>query len=285
MNLRQRLREHPWQSCLYAHTILMLLILYLPLAVLLVYSFNAGPLALRWEGFSWRWYRETLAKPDVLQAIINSISIAVVSGSLSALLGTGLALAIERGTRRLRTVSRWFGYVSLLIPEIVLAIGLLILFNQFLRPALLYFNIHINSFVAVVIGHISIAMAYVMITVRARLQEYNSTTELAALDLGATYPEVLQRIILPQISPAIFSGGLLAIALSLDDFYVSYFVTVGGSGFKTVPLHIWALQGRNALTPEINCVSVIMLMLSLGLLTLAYVIKTYGQKQQGAVYE
>ena len=120
--------------------------------------------------------------------------------------------------------------------------------------------------------------------VRSRLKGYNSQTELAALDLGANQLDVLRRIILPQMGPAIFSGFLMAVSLSLDDFYVSYFVTVGGSGFKTVPLYIWGLQGRSAMTPEINAVATLMLVFSALALGVALLASrgVYGEKGKRA---
>ena len=273
-----------WRVCLWTHLMGVLVLLYLPLLILLLYSFSASQLALRFTGFSLQWYAKALHNPEVLAAIANSLGIALASGGMATALGTLLALGLERGSRRLRQVSELLAYLPILIPEIILGLGLLVFFARGLRPMFAGLGLTLDSFTTVTLGHVTLSLSYVCVAVRSRLKGYNSQTELAALDLGANQLDVLLRIILPQMGPAIFSGFLMAVSLSLDDFYVSYFVTVGGSGFKTVPLYIWGLQGRSAMTPEINAVATLMLVFSALALGVALLASrgVYGEKGKRA---
>jgi ABC-type spermidine/putrescine transport system permease subunit II len=235
-----------------------------------LYSFNSSSLAFRWEAFSLRWYEKIFQQPEVLMAIGQSLFIATTSALGALVLGTLLALGLERGSRSLARWSEGLAYVPLLLPEIVLGLGLLVFFSRWLRPALAPLHLELDSLTSVTLGHITLASSYVMVSLRAQLRHYDRATEWAAFDLGASRTDVLLRILLPQLTPALISGFLMAFALSLDDFYVSYFVSVGGSGFKTVPLYLWGLQGRSALTPELNAVAVIMLLISGLCIALAY---------------
>jgi spermidine/putrescine transport system permease protein len=151
------------------------------------------------------------------------------------------------------------------IPEIVMAVGLLLFFAQVLRPLL----DTLSPLPAVIAGHVAFSISYVMVVVRARLRDLDRSLEEAALDLGATPAQVLRRVTLPLLTPAIISGALLAFTLSLDDFYVTYFSTTGGSGFKTLPLYLYALGGRAAIPPQMNAVATLMLLASLTLVALA----------------
>ncbi|MFY7927588.1 MAG: ABC transporter permease [Oligoflexus sp.] len=258
---------------LWLHMGLVLATHYVPLLILLIYSFNASQLALTWGGFSLVWYEKALSKPEVGRAIANSLAIAISTGLVAAVLGTSLALAIERGSERIKRSGRLLALLPIFVPELIMGVGLLIFMTRVLQPWLQPLGWGLDSFMTVVLGHVTFAVSYVMVTVRARLQHYDRQTELAAMDLGARPWPLLWYIILPQLTPAIFAGALMAISLSLDDFYISYFLTVGGSGFKTVPLYIWNLQGRTALTPEINVISTLMLTASMSCMVIAYLIR------------
>ncbi len=279
--MRTKPRQSLLSHYLSLHFIGILFFFYAPLLIMSLYSFNGGNLAFRWQSFSLRWYEKILAQADVLQAIANSLMIATCSAAGALLLGTLLALGLERGSRKLKSFSEGLAYVPLLIPEIVLGLGLLIFFSRWLRPSLSILHVELDSFAAVTLGHITLASSYVMVSLRAQLKHYDRTSEWAAFDLGASRWIVLVHIILPQLTPALISGFLMAFALSLDDFYVSYFVTVGGSGFKTVPLYLWGLQGRTALTPELNAVAVLMLLISALCIILAYYVTKHSPLSKG----
>lgn len=247
--------------------------LYVPLVILVMHGFTAGKYALRLEGFSTEWYARAAANPQTWRAIGGSFSIAFVAGTLATALGTGLAVAVHGARGRLRTILVGAGGLPLLVPEIVLGLGLLVFLSRFLRPWLSGHGVAFGSYPSVAAGHVTLALGYVMLTVRARLAHFDPAQVAAALDLGATPWQAFRYVTLPQILPGVASGFLLAVGVSLDDFYVSYFVSVGGSGFQTLPLYFWSLQGRQALTPEINVVSTLLLACS-GLLVLAgYVVQ------------
>jgi len=258
------------------HVTLVAVFLYLPLAVLVLYSFSAGRFALRLEGFSLQWYARALANPRMYDAVATSFSLAFASGTVATILGTGLALALHRRTTKTARALTLLGSLPLLVPEIVVGLGLLLFLSRYLRPALTALQFPtdtLDSFTGVLIGHVTLAVGYVMFTVRARLAHFDDTLVLAAYDLGASRWQAFTRVTFPQILPAVLSALFLAFGISLDDFYVSYFVSVGGSSFQTLPLYFWNLQGRQALTPEINVVSTLLLASSALFLALGAVLQ------------
>ncbi|MCE9584527.1 MAG: ABC transporter permease subunit, partial [Planctomycetes bacterium] len=170
-------------------------------------------------------------------------------------------------------------HLPLLVPEIVIAVGLLVFFARFLRPALGHFGLELGSLPAVVAGHVAFQIPYVMVVVRARLRDMDPSLEEAAFDLGASPLQAFLRVTLPFLMPAVVSGACLSLSLSLDDFYVTYFCTAGGSGFQTLPLHIYAMQGRAGMTPEVNALATLMLLASMGLVAVSLLLQRRGGKR------
>lgn len=259
------------ESLLVLDTLLVYIFLYLPIGVLVLYSFSASRYALVWGGFSLDAYRKLFAEPEIAPALWNSLAVASVSTAVATLLGTLLALAFERA--RVRGSVEALVYLPIVIPEIVMAVGLLLFFAQVLRPLFSALGVTLSPMPAVIVGHVTFSVSYVMVVVRARLRDLDRSLEEAACDLGATSWQVLRRVTLPLLAPAIISGALLAFTLSLDDFYVTYFSTTGGSGFKTLPLYLYALQGRAAIPPQMNAMATLMLLASLALIVLALLIQ------------
>lgn len=259
------------EALLVLDTLLVYIFLYLPVGVLVLYSFSASRYALVWGGFSLDAYRKLFADPEIVPALWNSLAVASVSAAVATLLGTLLALACERA--RVRVSVEALVYLPIVIPEIVMAVGLLLFFAQVLRPFFSALGATLGPMPAVIVGHITFSISYVMVVVRARLRDLDRALEEAACDLGATPWQVLRRVTLPLLAPAIISGALLGFTLSLDDFYVTYFSTTGGSGFKTLPLYLYALQGRAAIPPQMNAVATVMLFASLTLIALALLIQ------------
>jgi spermidine/putrescine transport system permease protein len=241
-----------------------LILIYAPVISLVIYGFNAGQYALRWEGFSFRWYAAALTNPEMLLALFNSLFIGFISTILAVMLAFFYCLWAHRTKfRRLAGTSDSLMSLPLFIPEIVLSIGLLVMIVRFLKPAVLELGFSIDSVVAVIIGHTTIAVGYASLVLRARFNTYDIQQELAAKDLGADKWQIFTTVMLPQIMPGLAAAACLSFAVSLDDFYVSYFLSTGGSALKTLPLYIWSLQGRKAMTPEINVVSSVLLILAL----------------------
>lgn len=250
-------------------SICVLILLYLPIASLFVYGFNAGAFALRWEGFSLRWYAEAFANEALLTALLNSLAVAIISSLMAVLLGFLYAFWAHRiAGRRLASASDSLISLPLFIPEIVIAIGLLVMTVRVFRPTALQLGVPISSLTAVVLGHTTLALGYAALILRTRFKNYDLQQELAARDLGAGRWDIFQHVLLPQIAPALVAAACISFAVSLDDFYVSYFLSTGGSSLQTLPLYIWSLQGRRAMTPEINVVSSILLFIALGFFTM-----------------
>ena len=269
------------ESLLALDTVLVYIFLYLPIGVLVLYSFSASRYALAWGGFSLDAYRRVLTDPEIASALLNSLIVASVSTAIATLLGTLLALALERAP--VRSSVEAFVYLPIVIPEIVMAVGLLLFFAQALRPLLSAIGLAVSPLPAVIAGHVTFSISYVMVVVRARLRDLDKSLEEAAFDLGATPWQALRKVTLPLLAPAIISGALLAFTLSLDDFYVTYFSTTGGSGFKTLPLYLYALQGRAAIPPQMNAVATLMLFASLLLISLAILFQRHAYSRRASL--
>jgi spermidine/putrescine transport system permease protein len=246
--------------------------LYLPIAVLVVFSFSASRYASIWGGFSLEWYAKLFHNPDIFQALLNSLLIAAATTLIATVLGTLAAVGLERLPDR-RRASHYDAALTLpiLVPDIVQAIALLLFFVLVFngleyvldwRPAL--------GRITVTIAHAVFAIAYVAVVVRARLSGMDERLEEAAMDLGANEWQAFQRITLPLIWPGVLSGGLLAFTLSLDEFVITFFTS--GPGATTLPIQVWSMVKRGV-TPEINALSTLMLLTSIALVTLSVVLQ------------
>ncbi|MBI2195254.1 MAG: ABC transporter permease [Planctomycetes bacterium] len=246
--------------------------LYLPIAVLILFSFSASRYASVWGGFSFRWYIHLFRDSAVRDALANSLFIAGLASVLATVMGTLLALGLER-RRGHRHAARWDAAVTLpiLIPDIVQGISLLLFFvlsfsalERLLgwRPTL--------GRTTVILAHTAFAISYVAVVVRARLAGMSRTLEEAAMDLGATEWQVLHRVTLPLVWPGVLGGGLLAFTLSLDEFVITFFTT--GPGATTLPIQVWSMV-RRGVTPEINALSSLILILSIVLVTLSLAVQ------------
>jgi spermidine/putrescine transport system permease protein len=226
--------------------ILTLIFFYLPLFILLMYSFNSGK-SMNWEGFSFRWYQELfLYSPDLWQAFLHSIVIALSSAFLATLIGTLGAIALywyQFGWKKYLEIST---YLPLILPEIIIGISLLILFTT------LHFNL---SLFTIFLAHTTFNIPFTLLILLARLEEFDYTIIEAARDLGATELQTLRKVIVPVLMPGILAGFLIAMTLSLDDFVITFFVT--GPGSSTLPLHIYSMI-RFGVSPVINALSMIL---------------------------
>jgi spermidine/putrescine transport system permease protein len=231
---------------------IVLAALYAPIIVMVVFSFNSSKY-LRWTGFTFDWYERMAQNHDLHTALGNTILLALFSTLLSTLLGTLAALAARNPFRGKRLYTTLVS-LPVMMPDIVLAIALLALFRK-LDLTL--------SLVSAVIAHTTFNLSYVAIIVSARLQGLDRSLELAAQDLGATPRVAFWKVTFPALLPAIFSGAILAFTLSFDDFVITYFTA--GRGNDTLPVLIFSLV-RFHLTPEVNAVSTVILLVSLALI-------------------
>jgi spermidine/putrescine transport system permease protein len=217
--------------------------LHLPLATLILFSFNASRFTL-WEGFSLRWYQAVFTDAEMADAMWNSVIIAIVSTAIATVAGTLAAYALwKRGSRVLSGSL----YLSLVTPEIVTGISLLAFFQWTFRWLGWHLGLH-----TVILAHVSFSIAYVAIVVAARLRTFDASLEEAAMDLGATEWRAFRRVTLPAISPGIIAAGLLALTISFDDYVITSLVA--GVDSTTLPMVIYAMARRGA-NPSINAIS------------------------------
>ncbi|MFN3704485.1 MAG: ABC transporter permease [Thermoflexales bacterium] len=246
---------------LVAVTLFTFAFLYVPIVVLIFFSFNSARSGAVWEQFSLRWYERVLSNPRIMEAAMNSLIVALLATLGSVVIGTLMALAMER--YRFRSQPLWDGllYLPVIVPEIVMGISLLLFFAAVRLE---------RGIVTLVISHIAFCMPFVYLTMRARLADFDRSLEEAAQDLGANEWVTFRRITLPLLMPGIISSALLAFTLSLDDFVISFFVT--GVGSQTLPVYIWG-QIRRGVTPEVNAISTLMLALSIILVLISQLLQ------------
>jgi putrescine transport system permease protein len=239
--------------------------LYLPIALLVAYSFNASRLVAVWGGWSLHWYGALVADDKFRDAARNSLEIGVMAASLALVLGTCAGFAIERFTRfRGRLVFSFMLMAPLVVPEVILGLSLLLLFVA--SQAWLGWPAS-RGLLTVTIAHATFASCFVAVLVRAQLAGFDRTLEEAALDLGARPLSVLRRVTLPGISPALISGWLLGFTLSLDDLVVASFVS--GPSATTLPMAVYS-SVRIGVTPEINALATVFLGVVILIVALAF---------------
>jgi len=256
---------------LWLNTILGLAFLYIPILILVIYSFNASRFNSVWRGFTLEWYRNLFAGvtdgqasiTDVMiwDALKNSLFIATVSTMVATILGTMVALALERFRFPYRKAIEAMLFLPIIIPDIAMGISLLAFFSLVFQLLENLTGIRlVLGFPTVILGHIAFNISFVTVTVRGRIAELDPAVEEAAWDLGANEWQTMKRIILPLIAPGILSAALLAFTLSLDDFVITFFTT--GVGATTLPLYVYGMI-KFSVTPAINAVSTLILLASL----------------------
>jgi spermidine/putrescine transport system permease protein len=245
------------QRLLAAHTALVYLFLYAPIAILVAFSFNASRQTAVWSGFTLDWYRQLLDDPGLFQAVRNSLVVAASATILAVVLGTPAALALGRHEFRGKRASQALLYLPVILPEVVLGAALVTFFGAVqLRLSL----------ATVVIAHVVFSVSYVAIVVRARLAGLDPALEEAARDLGAGPFETFRRVTLPLALPGILAAALLVFTLSIDDYVITSFVA--GVGATTLPLYIYSML-KVGVTPEVNAVSTLLLAGTIGLIVIA----------------
>ena len=233
--------------------------LYIPILLLVIYSFNESRLVTVWGGFSTRWYGELFRNEPLMRAAWVTIRVAFVTAIFATILGTLAALALTRhGRFRGRALFTGLIYAPMVMPEVITGLSLLLLFVAI--------NLD-RGFWTIAVAHTTFAMCFVTVIVQSRLMAFDRTLEEAALDLGAPPWKVFFTITLPIVAPAILAGFLLAFTLSMDDLVIASFTS--GPGATTLPMRIYS-QVRLGVTPEINAASAILI----GLVATAVVIAT-----------
>ncbi|MBI5293531.1 MAG: ABC transporter permease [Chloroflexi bacterium] len=247
-------------------TLLVYGFLYAPIAVLMIYAFNSSRTNVVFEGIvnqgpcgPFYWFCVLFKNREVLNAAKNTLTIAFTSTVVSSIIGTMAALALQRYRFPAKTFSEAALYIPIVIPEIVMGIGILVLFSTtftWLNGLLdltgdRRFSLGLGT---VILSHIAFSIPFVTLVVRARLHGFDKSVEEAAMDLGANEVTTFWRVTLPIIAPGVLSGALLAFTLSLDDFIITFFTS--GPGSTTLPIYVYGLL-RRIITPEVNALSTV----------------------------
>lgn len=236
------------------------LFLYLPLAVLVAMSFNAGRRTTHWQGFTLDWYAKVFEDAELVQALGNSLAIAALSTALSLVLGTLAAIALWRFRFPGQSLVAGGFALPIVVPEICMGVALLIFFAQVLPwPMGLPWPLSLG---AIVLAHVAFSFPFVAVVVRARLESFDRAQEEAARDLGAGQWQALADVVVPHLRPALLAGALLAFTLSLDDFVITFFTA--GPDTVTFPVKVYSMV-RFSVTPKVNAISTLLLVLTVGL--------------------
>jgi putrescine transport system permease protein len=254
-------------------------ILYVPIVVLIAYSFNASPLVSVWGGFSTQWYSQLIHNRQLLQSALLSLEVAVTAATIAAVLGTLAAVALVRFARfRGRLLLVGMVNAPLVMPEIITGITQLLLFVSMVRM----FSWPHRGFTTIVISHVVFCTAYATVTVQSRLQSVDQSLEEAAMDLGSGPARAFIAVTLPIIAPALLSSWLLSFTLSLDDLVISSFVS--GPGASTLPMVIYS-KVKLGVSPDINALASLIICVVGGcILTAGYVMRKAQRQREMETY-
>ena len=241
-----------WLSKTYVW--LMMAFLYMPIGVLIAYSFNQSKSRSYWTGFTLKWYKDLFQNEQILSSLRDTLIIAVVASVVATILGTAAAIGIDKFNKKLRSIIINITYIPIINPEIVTGVSLMLLF-VFLRFEF--------GFSTLIIAHITFNLPYVILNVLPKLKQMDKFIYEAALDLGCSPFKAFFKVVVPEIMPGIISGFLMAFTYSLDDFVVSYFNT--GAASQTLSITIFSMT-RRKVSPEINALSTIIFIVVLSVL-------------------
>ena len=252
-----------WFSRIYSG--LILLFLYAPIVVLMVFSFNDSKSTSSWDGFSLRWYVELFEDERMQTAFFYTILVAIIATIISTLIGTVAAIGIFKLTKRSQALVLNINYLPVISPDIVIAVALMGLF--------LSFNMDFG-FMTMLLSHVMFSIPYVILAVLPRLYGMNPNLAEAAMDLGATPMQAIRKVVIPEILPGILSGALIAFTMSIDDFVISYFTT--GNGVTNLSIEVYSMA-RRGIRPTVNALATIMVSI---VLVGVIVVNKYQKRQE-----
>ncbi len=238
---------------------LMLLFLYLPIFYVVLFSFNSAKSLTNFEGFSFKWYESMFNNDVMMESIYYTIIIAVIATVVSTIIGTISAIGLSKSRKIVKEMVVQVNSLPMMNPEIVTAIGLMLLFVTF--------NIE-RGFWTLLLAHIAFCIPYVILSVMPKIRTLDPNVAEAALDLGCTPFQALYKVIIPQIIPGIISGALIAFTMSFDDFIISYFTT--GPGINTIATYVYTAVKR--INPSVNALSSVIVIVITVVLILVNVI-------------
>lgn len=228
--------------------VLMIVFFYLPIVYMVIFSFNDGKSLTSFTGFSLRWYRHMLDSQDMMEALYTTFSIALLATFISTAAGTIAAIGLSKSKKIIRDIMDQVNNFPIMNPEIVTAIGFMLLFITFRIE---------KGYVTMLLAHIAFCIPYVMLSVMPKIRSMDPNLADAAMDLGATPWQALTKVVVPQITPGIISGALIAFTMSVDDFIISYFVT--GRGVKNLSIMVYTMSKR--VNPSINAISTLVVVI------------------------
>lgn len=228
--------------------VLMIIFFYLPILYMIIFSFNDGKSLTHFTGFSFRWYQHMLESQDMMEALYTTFSVAILATVISTIVGTIAAIGLSKSKKLIRNLMEQVNNLPMMNPEIVTAIGFMLLFITFKVE---------KGYATMLLAHIAFCIPYVMLSVMPKIKQLDPNLADAAMDLGCTPWQALIKVIVPQITPGIVSGALIAFTMSIDDFIISYFVT--GGGVKNLSIIVYTMSKR--VNPSINAVSTLMVVI------------------------
>ena len=246
-----------------AYLVLVFGFLYVPIAVLIAFSFNESKSRTVFTGFTFKWYQNLFHNDMVLKSLGVSLGVAFAAACIATVVGTLAAIGISSMNKRARGAVMAVSYVPVVNPEIITGVSLMLLF-VFIRDRM---GIPLEmGFLTLILAHITFSIPYVILNVIPKLRQMDKNIYDAALDLGCNPAMAFLKVVIPEIMPGVISGFLMSFTFSLDDFIISYFVS--GPTFSTLPITIYAMT-RKKVSPEINALSTIVFLVVLGVLTLS----------------
>lgn len=256
--------KRPFGKALMA---LMIAFFYLPILYMIIFSFNDGKSLTSFSGFSLRWYRHMLDSHDMMESLYTTFSVAVLATFISTIVGTIAAIGLSKSKKIVRNIMEQVNNLPLMNPEIVTAIGFMLLFITFRVE---------KGYVTMLLAHIAFCIPYVMLSVMPKVRSLDPNLADAAMDLGATPWQALIKVIVPQITPGIVSGALIAFTMSVDDFIISYFVT--GRGVKNLSIMVYTMSKR--VNPSINAISTLVVVIITILLVIINLVPLFVKKRE-----
>lgn len=250
----------------WAYVVLCFAFFYVPILVTVIFSFNSSKSLTKFTGFSFRWYTELLNNSEIMSAVSVSVSIAIIATVISTILGTITAIGLSKSKKVLKEIILNVNNVPIMNPEIVTAIGLMILFSAIKME---------KGYMTMLLAHISFCTPYVITSVYPKIRELDNNIANAAMDLGATPWQALTRVIIPMIKPGIYAGILLAFTMSFDDFVISYFVS--GNGVMNISIIVYNMTKRT--NPTINALSTIVIFVIITTIIVVNIVPKFKRKK------
>ena len=261
----EKKRKSSWSFLSRGYLLLILLFIYLPIGYVVLFSFNDSKSLTNFTGFSLRWYENMFQDRTMLQSIWYTVLVAVIATAVSTVVGTVAAIGLSKSKRVVRNIVLEINNLPVMNPDIVTAIGLMLLFISM--------KIEL-SLLTLVLSHISFCIPYVILSIMPKLRQLDDNVAEAALDLGATPWQALTKVIIPQILPAIISGALIAFSMSFDDFVISFFTA--GVGINNISMYVYSMKRYN---PSVNALSTLIVVVVTVILILVNVIPAIKDKK------